>query len=205
MRAAQGVLFLQGGLLCDYDRPIFAADLFRADFPRRRLGVLVDPVVGARGRLVSMPAHIDLELTTRATPLPIGYAIACAIEPGTAAQIEIADEHAAEMGDVADVVAGARAERQEEFDGARADDIDLHGDGYGEGNEPDFAVWEHNGRGQQDSINRAGSANSRCKGGANPRRVPGPRQTSREKACSAGCARGRRAGICRSPAAKGAA
>src|SRR5207245_14337 len=89
-----------------------------------------------------MPAHIDLELTTRATPLPIGYAIACAIEPGTAAQIEIADEHAAEMGDVADVVAGARAERQEEFDGARADDIDLHGDGTGEGHEPEAAVQE---------------------------------------------------------------
>ena len=70
------------------------------------------------------------------------------------------------MGDVADVVAGARAERQEEFDGARADDIDLHRDGYGEGNEPDFAVWEHNGRGQQDSINRAGSANGRYKGGS---------------------------------------
>src|SRR5438105_14443450 len=87
-----------------------------------------------------MLAHIDLEFAAGATPLPIRDAVACAEEPGAAAQIKIANKHTAEMRHMADIVAGARAERQEKLDRGCPDDVDLHRYGDRERNEPDLAV-----------------------------------------------------------------
>src|SRR5690348_17782936 len=101
---------MQGGLLCVDRRSVLAADLFRASFPRGCVGLLVDPMIGVGGRLVSMLAHIHFEFAARATPLPIGDTVTRAVKPGAPPQIEIPDQHPAEVRDVTDVIAGARAE-----------------------------------------------------------------------------------------------
>jgi hypothetical protein len=69
-------------------------------------GLLVDPVVGARGRFLLVLIDVDLEALAIAPVLPVSDRIADAIEERSATEIEPADEHSAEMADVAYVISG---------------------------------------------------------------------------------------------------
>jgi len=72
--------------------------------------------------------HEDFELAAIALVTPVGHFIANAEEEGASAEIEPADEHAAEVAEVGDVVA-AGAEGAEELDGGHDGHEDAHGDG----------------------------------------------------------------------------
>ena len=58
---------------------------------------LIDPVVGARGRILLVLVDVDLETPAVAFVLPVRDRVADAIEKRAAAKIETANEHAAEM------------------------------------------------------------------------------------------------------------
>ena len=122
-------------------------------------GGLIDPAVGARGGLVLFGAHVDFEFFAVALDLPVGEAVAHAIEEGAAAQVEPADEHAAEVADVADLV-GAETEGAEKGEGGQDDHRRAHADADGQGEENDLAVGEENGHGHQNSEDGSGGADS---------------------------------------------
>ena len=84
---------------------------------------------------------VDLEALFVALVFPIGDGVADAAEERAATEIDVGDEHAAEMADVCDVIATA-AKRGEKFDGAHDGDVGAHGDGDGQRDEPDFAIGE---------------------------------------------------------------
>jgi len=123
---------------------------------REREG-LVDPVVGAAGWVLFVFVDVDLEALFVALVFPIADGVADAVEERAATEIDVGDEHAAEMADVCDVVAAA-AERGEKFDGAHDGDVGAHGDGDGQGDKPDFAIGEEDGVGHEDAEDRAAGA-----------------------------------------------
>src|ERR1700732_2512798 len=96
---------------------------------------LIDPVVGARGRILLVLVDVDLEALAIAFVLPVRDGVADVVEERTAAKVEIADKHAAEMTDVADVVS-AGSERGEEFDGPHHRNVGAHRDCDWKGNQP---------------------------------------------------------------------
>src|ERR1700733_4682707 len=127
----------------------------------------VQPVVGAGRGLILLVADVDFEFFLEAAALPVGIGIAQVVAERSAAQINVANEHSAEMADVADVVTG-RADGAEEFDGAEYDHQHPHRNGHGERKDVDLPVRHHEGDGQQYAVNRAGSAD----GGSNERLQP---------------------------------
>jgi len=100
---------------------------------------------------------VDLEALFIALVFPITDGVADAVEERAATEINVGDEHAAEVADVCDVVAAA-AERGEKFDGAHHGDVGAHGDRDGQRDEPDFAVGEEDGVGHEDAEDRAAGA-----------------------------------------------
>ena len=69
---------------------------------------LIDPIVWARGWFFLVFVDVDLEALAVAFVLPVSDRVADVVEERTAAEVEIANKHAAEMADVAYVVsAGA--------------------------------------------------------------------------------------------------
>src|SRR3984957_19375188 len=118
---------------------------------------LVDPVVGAAGWVLFVFVDVDLEALFVALVFPITDGVADAVEERAATQVDVGDEHAAEMADVCDVVAAA-AERREKFDGAHYGDVGAHGDGDWQRDEPDLAIGKEDGVGHEDAEDRAAGA-----------------------------------------------
>lgn len=104
-----------------------------------------------------MFVDVDLEALFVALVFPITDGVADAVEERAATEINVGDEHAAEMADVCDVIAAA-AERGEKFDGAHDGDVGAHGDRDWQRDEPDFAIGKENGVGHEDAEDRAGCA-----------------------------------------------
>ena len=65
----------------------------------------VDPVIGARGRLVLVFLHVDFEAFAIALVAPVCHFVADAEEEGAATEVDPADEHATEVAKVADIIA----------------------------------------------------------------------------------------------------
>ena len=104
-----------------------------------------------------MFVDVDLEAFLVALVFPIADGVADAEEEGAATEIDVGDEHAAEMADVCDVVSAA-AERGEKFDSAHNGDVGAHGDGDRQRDEPDFAIGEEDGVGHEDAEDCAARA-----------------------------------------------
>ena len=114
-----------------------------------------------------MFAHVDLELAPRTTPFPIQVIVAHPVEEQPPAQIKIADQSAAQVCNVAYVVA-ASPQRREKFNGDGSGHVILHGDGHGKWNQPHLPVGKNHGCGKHDSVN-----SSRRSNGGNRHRYPG--------------------------------
>ena len=63
---------------------------------------LIDPAIGARRRIFFVLVDVNIELFAIALVLPIGNFIAQTEEIRIPPKIEVADEHAAKMAEVAD-------------------------------------------------------------------------------------------------------
>src|SRR5207245_9079904 len=96
-------------------------------------------------------AYVDFKLAAHAPPLPVQEAVAHAIEERSAAQVQVTDQHAAEVGDVADVVP-SRSQRAEELDWAHDGDGGAHRQGNGERDGRDMAIREHYRSGQEHAV-----------------------------------------------------
>jgi len=117
----------------------------------------VDPVIGARGRLVLVFLHVDFEAFAIALVAPVCHFVADAEEEGAATEVDPADEHATEVAKVADIIA-PRSKRPKEFDCAHDGNEGPHGNHDREREKPDLAIGEEDGVGDKDSEDRAGSA-----------------------------------------------
>ena len=95
-----------------------------------------------------MLVDIDLEALAIASVLPVSDGVADAVEERAAAEIEPANEHPAQMTDVADVVA-AGAESAEEFYGTHNCNVRPHRDCDRQGNQPNASVGKQNSIGDQ--------------------------------------------------------
>jgi hypothetical protein len=124
---------------------------------------LVDPVVGAAGWVLFVFVDVDLEALFVALVFPIADGVADAVEERAATEIDVGDEHAAEMADVCDVVSPA-TESGEKFDGAHDGDVGTHGDRDGKRDEPDFAVGEKHRIGHEDTEDCAAGADGGSEG-----------------------------------------
>ena len=123
----------------------------------RALKSLVDPVIGAAWRILFVLVDVDLEALFVALMLPVGDGVADVVQEGSAAQVDVGDQHAAEVADVGDVVTAA-AESGEKFDGAHYGHVGAHGDGDRQRDEPDLAVGEKDCVGHEDAEDCAGCA-----------------------------------------------
>ena len=101
-----------------------------------------------------MLVDVDLEALAIAAVLPVSDGVADAIKERSSAEIEPADEHAAEVADVADIVS-SRADRGEEFDSPHHRHVRTHGNGDWQGNQPDAAVGEEHRVGHENAKNSA--------------------------------------------------
>ena len=126
-------------------------------------GRLVDPIVGAAGWVLFVFVDVDLEALFVALVFPIADGVADAVEEGAATQVNVSDQHAAEMADVCDVVSAA-AERGEKFDGAHDGDVGAHGDRDRQRDEPDFAIGEEDGVRHENAKDCSGRADRRGDG-----------------------------------------
>src|SRR5215472_5574555 len=72
--------------------------------PSQDEALLIHPVVGTRGGFFAVLAHVDFEAPTIAALLPIGNAVAQAVEERAAAQIIVAHQQTTEMTQMADIV-----------------------------------------------------------------------------------------------------
>ena len=125
---------------------------------------LIDPVVGARGRVFAVLAHVDLEAPTIAAVLPIGNAVAQAVEERSTPQINVAHQQSAEMTQMADVV-GAQPKCSEESKNGHEDDDGAHAHGYGKREKINASVRKENGASDKNSKNGPGSADRGSTGG----------------------------------------
>ena len=120
--------------------------------------VSVDPVVGIRGgRIVAVFLHVHFEPFTIALVAPVGHFVTNAEEEGAATDVEPADEHAAEMTEMAHAIAGG-TEGREKLDGGHDRDEGAHGNHDGEGEEPDLAIGKEDGIGDENAEDGPGSA-----------------------------------------------
>ncbi len=104
-----------------------------------------------------MLIDINLEALAIALKFPIRNFVAQAVEIRIAAEIEIADEHAAEVADVADV-AFADAERSEKSNAGHNGDDPLHFYRHRNWKKISASVREQNGAGDHDAEDCAGRA-----------------------------------------------
>src|SRR5260370_13049789 len=115
--------------------------------------MLVDPIVGAGGRFFPVFVDVDLEALAIAFVLPVSDRVANVVQERTAAEGDVADKHAAEVADMADIVS-AGADGGEKFDGTHYGHVRTHGDGNREGNHPDAAVWKEHSVGHKNAEKR---------------------------------------------------
>lgn len=118
---------------------------------------LVDPVVGPRGGLVLVFLHIHFEAFAIALIFPVGHFVADAKEEGTPAEVDPADEHPAEVAEVADAVPRS-TKSSEEFDGRHDRNEGAHGNHDRQREEPNLAIGEEDGVGDENSEDGARSA-----------------------------------------------
>ena len=97
-----------------------------------------------------MLVDVDLEALAIAFVLPVSDGVADVVEERTAAEVEIANKHAAEMADVADVVS-AGAEGGEKFDGPHNRHVGTHRNGDRKRIQPDAAVREEDSVGHENA------------------------------------------------------
>jgi hypothetical protein len=118
---------------------------------------LIDPAVGAGRRFVFVFVDVDVEFFAIPLVFPIRHFVAQAEKIRVAAQIQIADEHAAQVADVTDFVV-AQAKGAEEGDGRHAGYDPFHF--YGNRNRDDVGatVGKEDGAGDENSENSARSA-----------------------------------------------
>lgn len=105
-----------------------------------------------------MIANVDFEFLAESAAFPIGKEVSIVVKVGAAAEVNVADQHAAEMADVADAVA-CGANRSEKLDGAHHDYKDSHRHCDRQREDPDLAVRHHDGHRQQNAVDRAGGSN----------------------------------------------
>ncbi len=104
-----------------------------------------------------MFVDINLKAPAVALILPIGNFVPQAIEIRIAPKVEIANQHAAEMADVAHLAVADAERAKERYDGHRGDDP-FHFDGDWNRKQVCPAVGKQDCAGNQDTENRAGSA-----------------------------------------------
>ena len=107
-----------------------------------------------------MLVDVDVEFLAIALVFPVGDFIADAEEIGIAAEIEIADEHAAKVTEMADA-AFAKAQRSKKGEGGHDGYNPFHFDGDRDRKEIGAAIGEQYCAGDEDSENCAGSADGR--------------------------------------------
>src|SRR5258706_6966092 len=122
--------------------------------------MLVDPVVGAGGRFFLMFVDVDLEALAVAAVLPVGDGVADAVEERAAAEIDPSDEHAAEMADVADVVA-TESECGDEFHRSHGNHIGAHAHFHRNRKHHHLAIRKKNSASEQHAEDSAGGADGR--------------------------------------------
>ncbi len=101
--------------------------------------------------------HVDLEALAIAAILPVGDFIPEAIQKGAATEVNPADEHAAQMAEVADSIASG-SQGEEELDGGHGGNERPHGDHDGEREDPNAPIRKEDGIRDEDAINCAGRA-----------------------------------------------
>ena len=105
-----------------------------------------------------MIANVDFEFFAQPAAFPVGKEISIVIEMRAAAEVNVADQHAAEMADVANAVA-CGADRSEKLDGAHHNHKYSHRHCDRQREHPDLAVGHHDGHCQQNAVDRAGGSN----------------------------------------------
>ena len=118
----------------------------------------VDPAVGAGWGLVFVLVDVHVEFFAVALEFPVGDFVAEPEEVGIAAEVEVADEHASEVADMADfVVAEAKGTEKSDGDHSGDDPFHFYGDGYGD--DVGLTIRKENAAGDEDAEDGAGSAN----------------------------------------------
>jgi len=102
--------------------------------------------------------HKNLEAPAVAPVLPVRHGIADAIKKGAAAEIEPANEHAAEMAEVTYLVV-AEAKCAEKREHRHHRDDGAHAQPYGNRKQHNLAIGKQDGAGDQYSENGAGRTN----------------------------------------------
>src|SRR5258708_4749531 len=121
---------------------------------------LVDPVVGTGGRFFAVLVDVDLEALAIAAVLPVGDGVTHVVEERTAAEINIANKHSAEMADVADVIA-TESECEDEFHCSHGNHISAHAHFHWNRKHHYLAIRKKNGAGEQHTEDCAGGADCR--------------------------------------------
>ena len=119
--------------------------------------MLVDPVVGVRGGLVAVIADVHFELSLQPAALPIGEIVAVGIEERSPAEVDVADQHPAQMADMAHIVARL-ADGAEEFDSAHDNHKNPHRHGHRQRENPHLPVRHGHRAGKQHAIDGPGSS-----------------------------------------------
>ena len=109
-----------------------------------------------------MLVDVDVKFLAIALIFPVGNFVAQAEKVGIAAKVEITDQHAAEVADVADLVT-TEAKSAEKCDDGHAGDNPLHFDGNWNWDDVGAAIGKKNGTGDENTEYGAGSADGRSK------------------------------------------
>jgi len=104
--------------------------------------------------------HVDIEFLAIALVFPVGDFIADAKEIGIAPEIEVADEHAAKVAEMAHA-AFTEAQRSKKSEGGHDGHNPFHLDGDRNGKEIGAAIGKQYCTGNEDAENRSGSADGR--------------------------------------------
>src|SRR6266851_636954 len=122
--------------------------------------MLVNPVIGAGGGFFFVFVDVHLEAFAIAAVLPVCDGVADAVEERAAAEIDPSDEHAAEMADVADVVA-TESECGDEFHRSHGNHIGTHTHFHRNRKHHYLAIRKKNGASEQHAEDGAGGADGR--------------------------------------------
>src|SRR5260370_1642948 len=122
--------------------------------------MLVNAVVGAGGWFFFVLVDVDLEALASTFVLPVGDGIEDVVKERTSAKIYPADEHAAEMADVADVVA-TESECEDEFQCSHGNHKGAHAHFHGNRKHHYLAIRKKNGAGEQHTEDGARGADGR--------------------------------------------
>jgi len=104
-----------------------------------------------------MLLHVNLETLAITLELPIGNFVAHAVQKRVAAEVQPADQHAAQMAEMGDAVSSG-SQGAEELDGSHGGDKRTHWDHDGKREDPNAPVGKQNGVGDEDAVNCAGCA-----------------------------------------------